>query len=167
MGALSENEIFDCLTTNFRLAAELCEALAKQPRKGSNYDKLRKTLGLIEGACRQAAYWRSDTRWLKIGLYVEEAHKRAGNWLRGYKLPDGTKITHREGTLHPLFMKLAENLRAGLAKAIEFRDGKTGRAGPILPAALPAPHRDSRPIQVKLPQMPVHRTSPGGVILPN
>ena len=145
MGKLTETEIFDCLSENFKLAAGHCEDLAKLPRKGPNYAKLRQELKLIEGAARQASAWRSDTRWLQIGLYMAECHKRAGGWLRGYKDATGRKVTHREGTLHPLFMKLADNLRKGHAQAEKLRTRKTGKAGIILPGMGPAPHRDTRP----------------------
>ncbi len=164
MGALTEREIFDCLFTNFGEAAKLCDDLAVLPAKGPSYDKLRKTLALIEGAARQAAYWRQDARWLTIAAFVAEAHKRAGNWLRGAKRPDGVKVMLRPGELHPLFKKLAENLRAGQRRAEEFRDKKTGRMGTILPRPLPGPHRDHRPVSVVLPN---YHTTPSGLILPN
>lgn len=146
MGDLTEPEIFDCLSDNFRKAAQLCEDLARHPRKGPNYLSLRDSLKLIEGACRQAAYWREDSRWLKIGLLMEEAHKRAGEWLRGVKMPNGARVKLAEGHLHPCFVQLADNLRKGHAKAEEFRTRATGRLGTILPVVAPGPHRDTRPV---------------------
>ena len=167
MGALTEVEIFSCLTSNFKLAAEHCEDLAKLPRKGPTYKKLRDELKLLEGACRQAAYWRQDARWLQIGLYMEEVHKRAGGWLRGYKNQAGQHITIREGQLHPLFMKLADNLRKGQAAAERLRNRKTGIAGTILPKPMRAPHRDTRPVQVMLPpSAPGERRTASGLIIP-
>lgn len=145
MGDLTEAEIFDCLADNFRLAAQHADDLARLPAKGRTYNKFRAELKLIEGAARQASQWREDSRWLKIGLMVAEAHKRAGGWLRGIKTPDGTKRMLRDGELHPLFTKLAENLRAGHRLSEDFRTRATGRIGMILPDALPAPHRDTRP----------------------
>lgn len=162
MGALTEAEIFDCLADNFGKAAQLSEDLAKLPKKGVSYQNFRAALKLIEGAARQAAYWRQDARWLKIGLYMEECHKRAGDWLRGYKLPSGLRITHKEGTLHPLFMNLAENLRKGQAAAEQLRTKKTGRMGVILPNTMAAPHRDTRLVG----WTPGERRSRGGLILP-
>jgi len=158
MGALTETEIFDCLTTNFRLAAEHCEDLARLPRKGPTYRLLREELQLIEGACRQAAHWREDSRWLRIGIYMGEAHRLAGEWLRGIKQPNGARIKIAEGQRHPLFMKLAENLRAGWKRAEEFRTRATGKIGTILPRPLPAPHRDTRPSG--------WNRSPGGLLIP-
>lgn len=146
MGQLTEREIFDCLAVNFRLAAEHCENLARLPRKGQTYIELRKELRLLEGACRQAAAWREDARWLRVGLYMAETHRRAGDWLRGIKQPGGGWRPIAEGQRHPLFMKLAENLRAAQVKAEGLRDRVTGRRGMILPKPFPGPHRDTRPV---------------------
>ncbi len=147
MGSLTETEIFDCLSTNFRLAAEDCEKLARLPRKGPTYSNLRDKLELLEGACRQASVWRQDTRWLQIGMAMAEAHKRAGEWLRGIKIagrPGRIKIA--DGHMHPLFLKLAENLRLGQKKAEELRDKRTNRVGMILPELGRAPLRDTTPV---------------------
>lgn len=147
MGMLTECEIFDCLETNFRLAAEHCEDLARKPRKGPTYRQFREELQLIEGACRQAAAWRSDSRWLRIGMFMGHAHRVAGEWLRGIKARNGQRVKLAEGQMHPLFMKLAENLRSGQKRAQEFRDRATGVVGrPILPEVLPGPHRETRPV---------------------
>lgn len=146
MAKLTEPEIFDCLETNFRLAAEHCEALAKLPRKGPTYKKLIEELKLIEGTCRQAAVWREDSRWLRLGMMMEEAHKRAGDWLRGIAQPNGGRIPIAEGVKHPLFMKLAENLRAGLALADLTKTAATHIRGAILPTVMPGPHRDTIPV---------------------
>jgi hypothetical protein len=160
MGALTEAEIFSCLSENFVLAAQHCEDLARLPRKGPSYSALRNELRLIEGAARQASVWRQDTRWLQIGLYVAEAHKRAGDWLRGYRLPSGQRVAIREGQLHPLFVKLAENLRSGHRKAEEFRTKATNRVGMILPKPVvnAGPHRETTPVG--------YRKTVGGLLIP-
>lgn len=146
MGNLTEPEIFDCLATNFRLAAEDCDKLARLPRKGRAYSSLRDKLELIEGACRQAAYWRQDSRWLQIGLFMAEAHKRAGDWLRGIKVEGSpVRVKIAPGHMHPLFTKLAEHLRAAQVRAEEFRTKATGKIGTILPEVAAAPHRDTVP----------------------
>lgn len=163
MGSLTEAEIFDCLKSNFRLAAELSENLAVAPRKGPLYRQFRDTLKLIEGACRQAAAWRGDTRWLRIGLLIEQAHKRAGEWLRGIRLPNGTRMMLADGHRHPAFSHLAANLRMGMQRAEEFQNRATGRTGLILPKPQPGPHRDTRPVHVTVP--PAVRR-PSGLIVP-
>lgn len=159
MGALTEQEIFDCIADNAKLAAEHCDRLARDPapRRGDTYHQLRTELKLIEGACRQASVWRQDTRWLPIGLMMEEAHKRAGDWLRGAK-QDGVLIKLAERHHFQCFTKLAENLR-GLAVQMEaLRTRATGRSGMILPDMLPGPHRDTRPTGFRKTQ--------GGILLP-
>lgn len=146
MGELTEPEIFECLAANFRMAAEECDKLARLPRKGRAYSSLRDKLELIEGACRQAAYWREDGRWLQIGMMMAEAHKRAGEWLRGIKVPGSPmRVKVAPGHMHPLFLKLAENLRAAQVRAEEFRTKATGKIGTILPEAKAAPDRDTVP----------------------
>lgn len=164
MSALTENEIFDCMSHNLRLAAEHCDLLAVSPAKGPTYKLFREELLLIEGCCRQAGYWREDTRWLPIGQLMESAHKRAGGWLRGVKLPNGTLLTIRPGELHPLFAKLAENLRAIHVGLVKMRTEATHRSGIILPDVMPGPHRDTRPSRVILP--PGMLKTSGGIILP-
>jgi hypothetical protein len=158
MGALTEVEIFDCLKSNLRLAAQNCDKLAVSPRKGPIYRRLRDELRLIEGACRQAAFWRGDARWLRIGLYMAEVHKRAGDWLRGIKQTDGTRLKISTGQIHPLFLKLAENLRAAYVKADDFQNKRTNRIGAILPVPGEPPHRDTRPVG--------YERSTGGILLP-
>ena len=163
MGRLTETEIFDCLASNFRLAAEDADKLAHVPLKGEVYDQFRRRLQLIEGACRQASQWREDTRWLPIGLMIAEVHKRAGDWLRGMKMPDGTRVKIGDGKLHPLFEKLAENLRALQTAAEKVRDAKTGSMGMILPTVQAGPHRDTKPVGWAPPLVPKMNS---GLILP-
>jgi hypothetical protein len=160
MGQLTEVEILDCLKTNLRLAAQSCDRLAVSPKKGPSYSGLRDQLRLVEGACRQLAFWRNgDARWLRIGMFMAEVHRRAGEWLRGIKQPDGTRMKVADGHMHPLFVKLAENLRAAYVKADELATKRTNRIGPILPQPGPAPHRETRPVG--------YNRSPGGIILPS
>lgn len=158
MGALTEVEIFDQMNVSFRSAIELADKLARLPLKGLNYDALRKQLRLIEGCCKQANTWREDTRWLVFMKLCAECHQRAGDWLRGVKMPDGSRIRLNEGTLHPAFVMLAENLRAMHKAAEKIRTAKTGRLGMILPDMLAPPHRDTKPVGFR---------KPGGLILPN
>jgi hypothetical protein len=161
---LTETEIFDCLFTNLRLAAEHCEKLAVLPRTGPTYVKLREELQLIEGCCRQANYWRADTRWLKYAYHMGEAHRLAGNWLRGIKVGPGPRRRIPPGQRHPMFMALSAALRCIAERAAEIKDKRTGKLGPILPIMRPGPHRDTRPVQVLLPPGFERRVS--GLIAP-
>lgn len=157
MGDLTETEIFDCIRSNARLAAEHCDDLARQPREGETYDRLRTELKLIEGACRQASAWRGDTRWLPLGLAMEEAHCRAGDWLRGCKVM-GQRIRLAERHNFECFTALAKNLRTVAASMEKLQHARTNRRGMILPDQKPAPFRDTRPVGFT--------RSLGGVLIP-
>jgi len=167
MGDLSEVEIFSCMAENLRLAAQHCADLAVKPLKGPIYNDFRKELRLVEGCCKQASQWREDTRWLPIGLMMAECHKRAGDWLRGVKDPvTGRRVKIAEGQRHPLFLKLAENLRAIHREVEKLRAARTGRIGMILPELQPAPTRtQGRQMQVILPPG-MHQTR-SGLIIPD
>lgn len=145
MSALQEIEIFSCLSENFSLAAERCEQLAWHPRRGFVYNDMRNSLRLVEGACRQAALYRDDTRWLQYGMAMGWAHKKAGAWMRSSATKDARKV------VHPLFAKLADTLRMLAHEAERLKTAATGRMGIILPDELPGPHRDTRPVQVMRP----------------
>ena len=164
MSALTESEIFDCMAENLRLAAQDCELLATSPAKGFIYDRYRKELKLVEGACRQASAWREDARWLPIGLQMAECHKRAGEWLRGVVQPDGHRAPIPFGQKHPLFLRLSEVLRMLLAQVEALRTQATGRSGMILPGAAPLPFRETRQHQINLPAGLAQRAS--GLIVP-
>lgn len=166
MGALTEDEIFDCLAENFRLAAESCETLATNPRKGPTYRKFLAEIELIEGACRQAGYWRQDTRWMALGMQMKGIHERAGDWLRGIKMPNGHRVKIAAGHQHPLFQKLAEILRQHAADGETYRTQRTGKLGKIMPDVPDAETRtQGRQMQVMLPDgMAMSR---GGIIVPD
>lgn len=167
MGSLTETEIFDCMAENLRLAIGHARELAVSPRKGPGFIALRAELKLVEGACRQAAVWRQDSRWYPIGMMMEDVHQRAKEWLRGVVDPEtGQRRMIPEGVKHPLFSKLADNLEALLAKIDELRTRATGRMGMILPGSLPGPHRQTRDAYgVLLPDGMSRRDS--GVIVPS
>ena len=162
MGALTEVEIFDCLTSNLRRAADMAERLGREPKKGPNYLEFRAAVRLVESACKQVSVWRQDTRWLAVAFKMAECHKRAGDWLRGIKMPSGGRRLLRQGELHPVFMALAGALRAYAKDVDNLRNRKTGKSGMILPKPLEGPHRDTRPVHVS----GVHFT-PSGLIIPS
>jgi len=154
MSALTEHEILSCLKDNLGKAIQHCEDLAVLSRRGPTYDALRKELKLIEGCCRQIAFWRGgDARWLPIGMMMEEAHKRAGDWCRDRSLI----ATLDANPANPLFKKLADNLRKLERLTRDLENKRTGRKGPILPQPLEAPLRQGRPVQV---------VRPSGLIVP-
>jgi hypothetical protein len=145
-GHVTEVEIIDQMTTSFRIAAECCDDLATLPSRGPCYDRLRKELALLEGCCRQLAYYRdNDARWLSAGMAMAEVHKRAGGWLR--TIPR----TATDNAAHPLFVKLGEQMRGMHAKAVEMQTQRTGRIGAILPKPQRLDRMQGRPMQVRLP----------------
>ena len=146
MGALTEAEIFDCMTSNLALAADLSDQLVQCPKRGDHYNRFRKALRLVEGTFRQAAVWREDARWLPWGLSIEKVHQLAGNWLRGIPQEGGGYIVIAEGQRHCCFDMLAQNLRAMLKSIEELRTKKTNRCGMILPLVQRGPHRDTIPV---------------------
>ena len=176
MGALTEREIFACLAENLRLAAQHCDDIATTPDHRPVYRLLANELKLVEGCCRQASAWREDTRWLNIGLTIADAHKKAGNWLRGFRTEQGQKITLAPAHRKQLFQTLAANLRAIWKVAETFRTGRPPRLGMILPKPMPVSSAlfdlRRRGVQVMLPDrismaMPPGRitgVSPGGII---
>lgn len=137
--ALSEQQLIDLLSENYRLAAESCDKLAGGLR-GRIYLRLREQLKIIEDCCRHlGANHRADARWLQNGLQAAEAHRRSGDWLRA-KQPSWR------------FKGLAEILRRGQIAAKNLATKRTGRSGIILPKEQPAPHRENRPVQIILPE---------------
>ncbi len=157
MGDLTEQEIFDCIGSNCRLAAEHCDALAKTPQEGEIYEALRQNLVLIEGACRQASAWRGDTRWLPLGRKMADAEKLVGEWLRGRKA-GGLRVMLAPRHVHECFTMLAQMLRGAAEGMKRLQHEKTGRSGLILPEVLEGPHRDTRPVGFT--------RSMGGVLIP-
>ena len=164
MGALTEVEIFDCMTDSLDVAIEQCGILARRSIRGMAYVALRNALRKIEGCCKQASAWREDTRWLNISLVIAECHKRAGDWLRGVKMPDGTHIKYADSSMNVLFVKLADNLRALKCLARDTKNLATKRTGMILPEPIMPYMRENRRYRVVLP--PGMAMSNGGVILP-
>lgn len=159
MSELSEYELLDRLKSTLRQAAERCRTLGAHPLRGFVYDAMRRDLKQIETDCTAIAYCRGgDARWLNVGMMMEEAHKRAGAWLRQHQSAAARALTV------PKFKKLAENLDALLTTITSLETKATGVSGPILPAVLPAPHRPGRNVQVALPANLARH--PSGLIVP-
>ena len=78
---LTETEIFDCLRENLRKAEDRCKLLATLPKSGRNFSELRDCLTLAQGAARQAGHWRGDVRWVKVAVFIAQAHQMARGWL--------------------------------------------------------------------------------------
>ena len=144
---------------NLALAAEHCDRLAEERYSGGAYEMLRDELEKIEGCCKQAAQWREDMRWWPIGQLMGECHKKAGGWLRGYKI-DGETVHLAMGEKNMNFVKLAENLRAVIRLIDQTKNSKTGKAGAIIPEPVKPFMREDRKFGYRA------ALSPGGIILP-
>lgn len=119
MAALTESEILDCLEQEFRKAEEYCRNIAKFPLAGPNYHKLRGSVDLIEGCCRQLNVWRSDERWLPVGYQMAFLKARCGDWLRGHNP-------------RKMFTHMADAMGRMHRMAQDMRHKKTGKRGDIL-----------------------------------
>jgi len=165
MSDLLEHEILDRMRTSLREAIQASNDLAVRSRGGEAYDRLRDNLALVEGACRQMAMWRGDSRWLPFGMEMAEAHRRAGGWLRGYTKRVGNTVVFiawRAGTLNEAFVKLSAQLAMILDILDKMEKAKTGRVGIILPQTAPEERRFGRPTLAR----PDRYSRKRGLILP-
>lgn len=144
MSDLTEQEVIDRMITSLREAMDASKALAVKSRKGPEYHKLREHLGLIEGCCRQLAAFREDSRYLNLGLVMEECHKSAGGWLRGYRV-NGVKVMVAPGQLNEMFVRLYVNLEGILKGVDDMIRAKTQARGPIIVGLAPETRRIGRP----------------------
>lgn len=136
MSTLTEAEIWDRLRTSLRSAIDLCGKLATVPAMGPNYRKMIEELELIEGSARQIGAFRFDMRWNLFGYEMARFHQRIGDVIRSRGARE-------------IFLHMAKMMQGAMDQVEKLRTAKTGRRGPILPVARPAPHRDSRPVYVK------------------
>lgn len=158
MTGTTEVELFDQLTSNLKAAISECETLAAlhpvlrgeapQPFRGPAYIRLRENFKLMEGSCRQIAQWREDTRWLPLGLYFEECHQKAMKWVAQKAPPHMFKFLVVQ--LAGAFV-MVERLRTAKTDKLPEGYARQGVLGTILPTPLEGPHRDTTPVQVKLP----------------
>lgn len=143
MTVTTESEIKDCMRTNLRGVIDDCGLLAVLPMRGPTFERMRDRLQTIENCCKQMAAWRDDTRWLPIGMMMETCHQKSREWVAGIKAA-GIIVKGDP----KLFMMLQVNMKALLAMVDNLADNATGRVGMILPDPLPAPHRETKPVQV-------------------
>lgn len=132
MSDLTEAEVIDRLKSSLRECMDASKALATDSRRGKHYSALREHLKLVEGCCRQLGAFREDSRYFKLGLQMEECHKAAGGWLRGYRV-NGIKIMVAPGQLNEMFVRLYINIEAILHGVEMMVVAKTGQRGPIVP----------------------------------
>lgn len=76
----SESEILECIRDNFRLASERCEQLGRIGMIPGSWREISRAMDRIEGASRQMAHWRGDTRWLPMVNTMRQCKPRARRW---------------------------------------------------------------------------------------
>ena len=126
MSGLTEQEISGKHIQSLKEGKQACELLArnqdpdKVAPRGHIYGNLQRSLKALEGSCRQLAHFRSDARWIKLGvLYaramrVAQAKMAAEDWAA--------------------FGKLGALFEQGLVRMDELANRKTGKVGSILPS---------------------------------
>lgn len=144
MSHLTEVEILDRMRQALGEAIQASKDLAVKSRYGSPYQRLRDSLALIEGCCRQMAMWRGDGRWLPFGVAMANCHKRSGDMLRGH-VKDGVFIPWSAGVINENFVKLAAELEVIREYLSTMATAATGSVGPILPATPAEQRRLGRP----------------------
>ena len=126
MSGLTEQEVLSKYKQSLAEARDACQWLAKNadplyfaPR-GRHYRLLKTALKELEGASRQMCAFRSDTRWVRLGIHFAKRMQVVQrlfanhNWLAfgqlvalfDNDLVHADELTHRKtGTLGPLLPK--------------------------------------------------------------
>lgn len=122
---LSENEILDRHQQALGEARRACQHLGRNadpeylaPR-GAHYAHLTRSLKALEGSCRQMAHFRSDARWLRLGIHYARQMRTVQ-----------AKFVGQQWAWFNEFKALFE---LGERRLAELRDAKTGVSGAILP----------------------------------
>lgn len=126
MSNLTEQDILQKFDQSFKEARDACEWLAKNqdpmwlaPR-GIWYRRLKTAMQELEGCARQMAAFRSDTRWLPLGIiYGAKASRLAQTYF--------VKMNWKG------FGELIKLFNHGAYRAKQIAEDKTGVSGMILP----------------------------------
>lgn len=124
MSDLSEAEIIDRHIQSLGEARSACIELGRNADpdyiavRGPHYKKLKEALDLLEGSARQMCAWRSDTRWLPLGIHYAKVMRSVQKW-----------FVKQQWAKFRLLAPMFEN---GLRQMQDLKDRKTGRRGSIL-----------------------------------
>lgn len=126
MSSLTEADILARHEQALGEAKRACQRLGRHadpeffaPR-GEDYGALRSALQALEGTSRQMVYFRSDTRWVKLGILYARAMRTAQLKFVGQKWM--------------AFREMQVMFERGLRSMTDLRDRKTGIRGAILPS---------------------------------
>lgn len=122
---LTEADILDRYEQSLGEADRACQQLGRNADpeylalRSPDYLSLQDSLKLLEGCCRQMSAFRSDARWIKLGVMYARAMRIVRSLFEKQKWQSFREI-------RPLF-------RNGLVIMEDLRDKRTGKAGPVLP----------------------------------
>lgn len=125
MSDITENEILSCHIQALKEAKGACELLGKNAMegylapRGHHYGNLTRALNALEGSARQMCHFRSDARWLKLGIFYAKVMRTA----QAKFVAQHWKAFH---DMQPIFDK-------GLLNMDALRHNRTMRVGSILP----------------------------------
>ena len=114
----TEHECFERLRDDFRFAGQQCENLTRLGALAGGWLEVAYAIDRIEGACRQMAHLRGDTRWLKLAsTYIQTKQI-------GYRLYIQCQWEE--------FKRLSLVFAQGLARMEALATRATGRAGTLI-----------------------------------
>lgn len=126
MSGLTEIEILDRHKQALSEARQACQYLGynEDPEyialRGPHYKRLKEALDLLEGSARQMSAFRSDARWLRIGIHYAKVMRFVQRKFVRQAWGDFTRL-----------MPMFEN---GLRQMEDLATRKTGTTGIIIPA---------------------------------
>lgn len=122
---LTEGEILDRFEQALGEADRACQTLERNADeeylalRGMHYAALKRALGQLEGCARQMAAWRSDTRWLRVGVLYARI-------TRSIQQKFVAQQWKWFGAVRPAFER-------GRKEMDILRHGRVGKVGAILP----------------------------------
>lgn len=125
MSNLGEREIIDRHCQALGEAHRACQELGRNADpdhialKGGHYVALKAALDMLEGSARQMAHYRSDARWLKLGIHYAKVMRAVQVKFVGQRWA--------------FFNQLMQLFTEGRRHMDDLATVKTGRIGAILP----------------------------------
>jgi hypothetical protein len=129
MGSLTEQEVLDRHLQALGEAHRACHNLGRnadidilKPR-GQDYGELKEALEALEGSARQMSHFRSDARWVRLGiLYAKVMRTAQASFV-------AATIDYRRWNDFNRLMPLFANGK----RHLQDLQARTGTLGPILP----------------------------------
>jgi hypothetical protein len=129
MSSLTEKEVLDRHVQALGEAHRACQALGRNANneylapRGQDYGELREALEALEGSARQMSHFRSDARWIRLGvLYAKVMRTAQASFV-------AATIDYRRWNDFNKLMPLFVNGK----RQLHDLQARTGVTGPILP----------------------------------